>query len=320
MRERTIVGTDVKVTELAFGGASLGNLYKKTTDEDATSAVEAAWDCGIRYFDTAPHYGLGLSERRLGRALSQYPREEFVVSTKVGRIIVPHESPTEWDDQNFRVPGTLRREWDFSRDGILRSVQASLERLDTDYIDIAFLHDPDVFGVDGAAIEGAATLLELRDEGVIRAVGIGSNDAAEIADLFDATDIDTAMVAGRYTLLEQRGADAIFEAAGDRSIIAVGVFNSGLLSTPHPTPGARYNYETASQETLEDALELAAIADRNGITLPHAAIQFPLLNPRVASVAIGMRTAAQVHANTELYSTQVATQVWDDYRSNGRLS
>ena len=319
MRERTIVGTQVAVTELAFGGASLGNLYKETTESDAAAAVDAAWKCGIRYFDTAPHYGLGLSERRLGRALAQHPRGEFVVSTKVGRIVVPNENPTQWDDQNFRVPGTFRREWDFSRDGILRSIEASLERLGIDQIDIVYLHDPDVSGIPGAAFEGAATLLELREQGVVRAVGIGSNDASAIVELLAETDIDTAMVAGRYTLLEQRGADAIFDAAGDRSIIAVGVFNSGLLSTPHPAQGARYNYEEAPPETLQQALELAAIADRNGITLPHAAVQFPLLNPRVASVAIGMRTAEQVNTNAELYSTQVASDVWDDYRRSGYL-
>lgn len=320
MRERLIHGTDVLLTELAFGGASLGNLYTVTSDADAVASVDQAWASGIRYFDTAPHYGLGLSERRLGAALAGFTRSEYVLSTKVGRLIVPNENPTDLDDNGFAVPGDLRREWDFSRDGVLRSVEASLERLGTDYIDILYLHDPDASGIPDAAATGAAALIELRDQGVVRAVGIGSNSADAVAELFRETDINLAMLAGRYTLLEQDGADAVFEAAGDRSIVAVGVFNSGLLSTARPAPGAKYNYEPAPAEVIARANRLADIAEANGATLPQTAVAFALRNPQVASIAIGMRTAAQVLGNAALLENEPAASVWSDLREAGLLN
>lgn len=309
MRTRKIARTDVDLTEIGFGAASIGNLYRGTSDAEAQGAVEQAWQSGIRYFDTAPHYGLGLSERRLGRALGQFPREELVVSTKVGRLLVPNESPTDSDGM-FHVPGTLRREWDFSRDGILRSLEASLERLDMDYVDILLLHDPDQSGIPGAADVGAKTLIELRDEGVVRAVGIGSNDANAVTQAFERTDIDVAMLAGRYTLLEQHGADAVFQAAAGRSVIAVGVFNSGLLSKPRPEPDSMYNYEPADQAQLAAAVRLADLAERHGASLPQAALAFPLLKAEVAGIAIGMRTAEQVRANVELYQNRPDPEFW----------
>ena len=319
MRDRLVHGSDVRLTELAFGGASLGNLYAPTPDSDVVESIEQAWASGIRYFDTAPHYGLGLSERRLGAALSERPRAEYVLSTKVGRLIVPHENPTPLDDQGFVVPGDLRREWDFSRDGVLRSVDSSLERLGTDYIDILYLHDPETSGHHRATEIGAAALIELREQGVARLVGIGSNSAYAVAKCFRESDIDLAMLAGRYTLLEQDGADAVFEAAGDRSIVAVGVFNSGLLSTARPKPGAMYDYAPAPQELIDRANRLADVAEANGVTLPQAAVAFPLRNPQVVSVAIGMRTAAQVRANVELLDHAPGAGVWADLEAAGLL-
>ncbi|WP_439593795.1 aldo/keto reductase [Microbacterium sp.] len=311
MRTREIADTGVMLTELGFGAASIGNLYRETTEEEAAGAVAAAWQSGIRYFDTAPHYGLGLSERRLGQALKELPRESLVVSTKVGRLLEPHHAPTESDGM-FKVRGDLKRVWDFSRDGILRSLEASLLRLGLDYVDVLLLHDPDQSGIAGAAETGAETLLELRDEGVVRAVGIGSNSADAVADAFRRTDIDVAMLAGRYTLLEQQGADAVFEAAARRSIISVGVFNSGLLSKPRPELGAMYNYEPAGAEQLDAAIRLATIAEVHGATLPQAAVAFPLLRPEVAGIAIGMRTAEQVRANVELYENGPHPSFWEE--------
>ena len=310
MRDRLVHGTDVRLSEIAFGGASLGNLYSVTSEADAAASVREAWGCGIRYFDTAPHYGLGLSERRLGSLLAEYPRGEYVISTKVGRLIVPNERPTEFDDDGFIVPGDQRREWDFSRDGVLRSVEESLARLGTDYIDVLYLHDPDASGIPDAATTGAAALIELRDQGVVRAVGIGSNSADAVAQLFRESDIDLAMLAGRYTLLEQRGADEVFEAAGERSIVAVGVFNSGLLSTPRPKPNAMYNYQPAPAELIDRANRLADTAEAHGATLPQAAIAFPLRHPQVASIAIGMRNPGQVASNVALYESGVDESAW----------
>jgi D-threo-aldose 1-dehydrogenase len=309
MKTREIARTGVSLTALGFGAASIGNLYRETTDHEAREAVAQAWESGIRYFDTAPHYGLGLSERRLGAALSAFPRSEIVVSTKVGRLLEPNDSPTESDGM-FKVPGALKRVWDFSRDGILRSLEASLTRMNMDYVDILFLHDPDQSGIEGAAEIGAQTLIELRDEGVVRAVGIGSNDAGAVAELFRRSDIDVAMLAGRYTLLEQDGANDVFAAANGRSIIAVGVFNSGLLSKPRPERGSMYNYEPAPDDKIDEAFHLADLAEKHGTTLPHAALAFPLLRPQVAGIAIGMRTAEQVRANVKLYEQPPGVSFW----------
>lgn len=195
------------LTEIGFGGAQIGNLHRAIRDDTARAAVDAAWDAGIRYFDTAPHYGLGLSERRLGAALRERARSEYVISTKVGRLLVDApESADRLDDDGFAVPATLRRQWDFSRDGIRRSVEQSLERLGLDSIDIAYLHDPDAHW-DAASTTGVAALAELRDEGVIGAFGAGMNQAAMLADFVERCDVDIVMVAGRYTLLD----DAVAE-------------------------------------------------------------------------------------------------------------
>lgn len=320
MHSRAVGSRGIRLTELSFGAASLGNLYSETSDEDAAAAVAQAWSLGIRYFDTAPHYGLGLSERRLGAALAAYPRDEVVISTKVGRLLVPNVPASEWDDDLFRVPGTLRREWDFSRDGILRSVEDSLARLGTDHIDILYLHDPETSGIVGAAQTGATALIELREQGVVGAVGIGSNSASAVAELFRQSDIDIAMLAGRYTLLEQRGADEVFESAGDRAVVAVGVFNSGLLSLARPPADAHYNYGQAPTEMIARANDLADIVEAHGAILPQAALAFPLRNPLVASVAIGMRTAAQVTRNVGLLEAGISPDVWRDLKSAGLLT
>ena len=319
MHSRELPGTSLRLTELSYGASTLGNVFRVTTDEESHDAVRAAWERGIRYFDTAPHYGLGLSERRLGAALAEFPRDEVVISTKVGRLLVPNPSPTERDDDIFEVPGDLTRQWDFSRDGILRSIEGSLERLRTDRIDVLYLHDPDISGLDGAAELGAKTLIELREEGVVGAVGIGSNSAAAISELFERTDIDLAMVAGRYTLLEQHGAERLFEAAGHRSIVAVGVFNSGLLATPRPRADAHYDYAEPPVELIARANALADVAERHGVTLPQAAIAFPLRHPQVSSVAIGMRSAEQVVRNVDLYNSPVPEALWEDLVTEGLL-
>ncbi|MHA7270706.1 aldo/keto reductase [Arthrobacter sp. HLT1-20] len=310
MKSNNIVGSAVHVTELGFGAAGLGNLQTSITDADAAQAVEQAWTEGIRYFDTAPHYGLGLSERRLGAALGDKPRDEFVVSTKVGRLLLPHDAPTERDNNIFEVPGDFKRVWDFSRDGILRSVEASLERLGLDRIDILYLHDPDVSGDPNATQTGAKALIELREQGVLDAVGIGSNSSAAVVHAFKTTDIDTAMLAGRYTLLERHGADEVFAAAGERSVIMASPFNSGILARPRPLPGAFMDYAPAPASVLAEANRLADLAERFGGTLPQAALQFPLRPEQVASVVVGMRRAPQVTSNVELLGRALPDEFW----------
>lgn len=309
----------MRVSRIGFGAASLGNLYRETSDEEASGAVSAAWDAGIRYFDTAPHYGLGLSERRLGEALAARPRHEAVISTKVGRLLVPNPHPTGVDD-GFVVPDDLMRQWDFSRDGVLRSLEGSLERLGTDRVDIVFVHDPDAFG-EGAAREALVTLRELRDQGVVGAIGVGTNETHQLGALFDERLIDVAMLAGRYTLLEQPGLDTVLEPAqrAGASVIAVGVYNSGLLSAPRPGPDAVYNYLPAPPEVLKRVHRIADTCEQHGVTLPDAALAFPLQHPAVAGIALGMRTADQVRDNLRRVSVAVPDGLWRALAAQGLI-
>lgn len=310
MTPRTLGATDVRVSTLGFGAASLGNLYRETTDAEAAGAIEAAWTGGIRYFDTAPHYGLGLSERRLGRELAGRPRDEFTVSTKVGRLLVPNPAPTG-RDEGFAVPDDLVREWDFSRDGVLRSLEGSLHRLGLDRVDVLYVHDPDAFS-DASAREALATLAELRAQGVVGAIGVGTNQTYQLGELFAEGLIDVAMLAGRYTLLEQGGLDTVLEpalAAGG-SVIAVGVYNSGLLAANRPPANATYDYVEAPAALLARANRLADVAEQFGVTLPVVAAQFALKHPAVAGIALGMRTAAQVDDNLARLATPVPDELW----------
>ncbi|MDO9397956.1 MAG: aldo/keto reductase, partial [Herbiconiux sp.] len=239
-----------------------------------------------------------------------HARDDYVLSTKVGRLLVPNEHPTGLDP-DFVVPDTLRRQWDFTRDGILRSIEQSLDRLGTDRLDIVYAHDPDQFG-EQAAWQAAETLTELRDQGVIGARGVGTNDAGQLAELFAADAIDVAMLAGRYTLLEREAALPALEAAvaHGKSIVAVAVFNSGLLATNRPAPDARYDYGPVPPALLERTNALADRCEASGITLPQAAIAFPLRHPAVVNVTLGMRTAEQVARNVDLYEAGTPDDFW----------
>jgi D-threo-aldose 1-dehydrogenase len=310
---RPLGSTNLRLTEIAFGAASIGNLYRTTTDDEASNAVARAWDAGIRYFDTAPHYGLGLSERRLGGALAAYPREEYVVSTKVGRLLERNFHPTPRDSEGFDVPGDLRRVWDFSRDGVRRSLDESLQRLGMDHVEIVYAHDPDQFR-EGAARQGLDALAELRSQGVVRAIGVGTNSVDELSPLLRDGLIDVAMLASRYTLLEQGGLRSVLQPAleAHASIVAAGVFNTGLLSNAWPASNAMYDYDQAPPDLVARARQLAIVCERHATTLPQAAIAFPLLHPAVSSVAIGMRTPEQVDSNVARYTSGVPTALWAD--------
>jgi D-threo-aldose 1-dehydrogenase len=214
------------LSELSLGCAQLGNMYREVADADARSTVDTAWELGLRYLDTAPHYGLGLSERRLGAALASRPREAYVLSSKVGRMLEPVDIVDGLDDQGFVVPATHRRRWDFSREGIRRSLEESLERLGLDRLDIVYLHDPDAHWTEVLAT-GYATLEELRSQGIVGAIGAGMNQSAMLADLVRETDLDVVMLAGRYTLLEQEALDDLLPLCCERrvAVVAAGVFH-----------------------------------------------------------------------------------------------
>jgi D-threo-aldose 1-dehydrogenase len=302
-----------------LGAAQLGNLFRAISDEAAADTVDAAWRAGIRYFDTAPHYGLGLSEHRLGAALARYPRHEYLVSTKVGRRLEPRRDTANHQDAlGFAVPASLQRVWDFSPDGIRRTLEASLTRLGLDSVDIVYLHDPDDHW-SVASTTGIDTLVGLRDEGVVSAIGVAMNQSAMPAHFVRRYDIDVVMLAGRFTLLDQRALDDLLPAALDRRVrvVAAGVYNSGLLSEPTPRAGAMYDYRPAQVELLDRARRLAVVCEAHGVDLPTAALQFPRLHPGVTSVLVGAESAQQVQVNVARWATTVPDALWPELISDG---
>ncbi|MFF8392470.1 aldo/keto reductase [Streptomyces sp. NPDC016172] len=320
MRTVPLGGSTVRVSALALGCAALGNLLHPVTDEDAHATVEAAWDAGVRTFDTAPHYGLGLSERRLGAALRDRPRDTYTLSTKVGRLLVPHPEGGAEDDlaHGFAVPAAHRRVWDFSADGVLRSLEASLERLGLDRVDVALLHDPDDHA-EQALREAYPALERLRAEGVIGAIGVGMNQSALPARFLRETDIDVVLLAGRYTLLEQDSLTELLPeaTARGRSVVIGGVFNSGLLTAPRP--GATYDYAPAPQPVLDRALRLLEVCERHGVPLRAAALRFPFGHPAVTSVLTGARSPQEVRDTVEQLRRPIPDALWEELRTEGLL-
>lgn len=311
--------TGTELTELGFGAAQLGNLFRETTDDEAQRAVNAAWEEGLRYFDTAPHYGLGLSEHRLGRALGETPRDRFALSSKVGRLLVDSpESADRLDDDGFVVPASTRRVWDFSRDGILRSVEQSLARLGTDRLDIAYLHDPDDHW-ETASTTGVDALVELREQGVVGAIGAGMNQSAMLAEFVRRTDVDVVMVAGRFTLLDPSALGDLLPVAAERGVgvVAAAVYNSGLLSSETIDPTAHFDYGSAPAEVIERARRIAEICRDHGVSLPAAAIQYPLRHRAVVSVVTGMRTEDHVRSTVDRYRADIPEALWEELDAAG---
>ncbi|ARJ05265.1 oxidoreductase [Cnuibacter physcomitrellae] len=318
MRHRAL-RTGESLTEIGFGAAQLGNLFRETDDATSQAAVDTAWDAGIRYFDTAPHYGLGLSERRLGHALHARPRTEYVLSTKVGRLLEPDPSGSgRQDDEGFVVPATLRRRWDFSRDGILRSLEGSLERLGLDRVDVVYLHDPDEHW-DAASTTGVDTLVELRDQGVVGAIGAGMNQAAMLTEFVRRTDVDVVMVAGRLTLVDQTALQELLPLALERgvSVVAAAAYNSGLLSSAVVPDDAVFDYGPAPASVVQRARAVARVCDRHGVTLPDAAVQYALRHPAVASVVLGCRTPDHVRSTVSRAATEIPEEMWRELDDEG---
>ncbi|MFF1571670.1 aldo/keto reductase [Leifsonia sp. NPDC058292] len=314
----------LSVGPIGYGVAALGNLYAPRPDDVWPECVPAAWQAGIRYFDTAPHYGLGLAEERLGEGLRELPRDEFVLSTKVGRVLEPNPDyrPGDTDIANlFAVPATLRRRFDFSRDGVLRSVEDSLTRLGLDRIDVLFVHDPDEH--EREALDGAFPALEeLRSQGVIRSYGAGMNQSAILTRFVERTDLDIVMCAGRYTLLDPSAEADLLPAARERgvSVAVAAVFNSGILATDRPASTATFDYGAAPADLVARTERIADVADAYGVTVPQLAVQFPLRHPAVSTVVLGADSPAQITRNAALADVAVPGDLWAELEDSGLIS
>ena len=299
---------------LGFGAANLGNLYRAVSDERCWAILEAAWAAGIRYFDTAPHYGLGLSERRLGAFLRTKPRGDYVLSTKVGRLLRPNpEGAGTLDlDNDFAVPADLRRQWDLSADGMERSLDESLERLGVEGVDLLYLHDPERHDLDQGMREALPGLARMRDRGDVGAIGVGSMDTDALLASARSGLVDVLMVAGRYTLADQPALrDVIPECESHGiGIAAAAVFNSGLLATDNPGADARFDYGETAPDLLARVRSIAAVCEEFGVSLPTAALHYPLRHPSVRSVVIGSSTPEQITQNAARMSSSVPDALW----------
>src|SRR5437588_188602 len=305
--------TRVSVTRLGLGTAPLGGLFSPVAEEEARATIEQAFAAGLRFFDTAPLYGHGLAEQRLGRVLASKPRVEFVLATKVGRLLragAPPDPSQFYQGKPFYA-GTplLNPVFDFSYDGVMRSVDESLSRLGLDHVDVLLIHDPDSHYEE--ALAGAYRALDrLRSDGSISAVGAGMNQAEMLVRFAREANFDCFLLAGRYTLLDRVGADELLPLCLERGIavIAGGVFNSGILAGP--TPDAHYNYRPAPRDLVRRALELKAICERHGVDLKSAALQFPLRHAAIPAVLSGCRSVAELEQNLELFEARLPDDLW----------
>ncbi len=314
----TIGSTDVRITRLGLGTSPLGGWPSPMTEELAQATIRAAWSEGLRYFDTAPLYGYGQAETWLGQALQTEARRDFTILTKVGLLL--REPDTAEEHSFFHGTTTSKRPvWDFSYEGVKRSLGESLERMGVDSVDIVLLHDPDDHldeALDGAYV----ALHELRSEGVIRAIGAGTTSPESLAYLIRRGDFDCVLVAGRYTLLDQSALDELLPLSAEKgvSVIVGGVYNSGILVDP--TPPATYDYVDASEEVTQRAFAIRDLCRQYGVDLAAAAIQFPLAHPAVAGVVIGARSPAEIRQNVELMRADIPQSLWLDMRDQGLLA
>lgn len=298
----------LSVTRMMFGAAPIAGLFTPVTEADAQATLEAAWAAGIRAFDTAPHYGAGLSEQRLGAFLAGQPRSEYLLSTKVGRLLAADGG--DEDAAGFYGVPRRRRVRDYSRDGVLASLEASLTRLGTDRVDVALIHDPDDHARQ-ALDQAYPALAQLRSEGVIGAVGFGMNQAPLLEWFVAQADLDCVLVAGRYSLLDTRAGESLLPACLDRGVAVLvgGVFNGGILADPGP--GATFDYQPAPAELLERARRLQAACAEYGLPLPAVALQFVLRHPAVTAAVVGARSPAEVAVDTGYMEADVPEELWE---------
>jgi D-threo-aldose 1-dehydrogenase len=321
LQETVRVGTtELQVPRIGIGTASLGNFLAPLSDEAADAALSAAVERGLRYFDTAPLYGHGLAEQRVGRAVAKIDRANAIVSTKVGRLLrsdAPRDESQYHDGEPFYkdVPanGPI---WDFSYSGIMTSVVESLKRLDTGRVDMLLLHDPDEH-YEAASTTGYQALAALRSQGVVSAIGAGMNQSAMLARFVDECDLDVVLCAGRYTLLEQGALDDLMPACERTatSVVIGGVFNSGVLVAP--TEGALYNYVQAPDDVIDRARRIRAVCERFDVPIAAAALQFPLAHPKVSTVLIGFRTVEELNDDLAWLDVAIPGELWDELRRDG---
>jgi D-threo-aldose 1-dehydrogenase len=315
--------TDFGFGALSYGAANVGNLYRALSDDQAHAVLEAAWNAGIRYFDTAPHYGLGLSERRLGEFLATKPRREYKISSKVGRLLRANpDGRGRLDTENdFVVRADLARAWDFSADGIRRSLDESLARLGLESIDILYLHDPEKYDLALGISTAIPALAALRDEGLVAGIGVGSMSVPALLQSLRSDALDLLMVAGRFTLLEQPALAEVIPECRRRGVgvVNASVFNSGLLASNDLGAHSRYEYGDVPSDLLGRAREIAGICAQYEVELPTAALQYTLREPAVRTVVVGGSTPEQVRQNAERMTVPISEEMWLTLAAKGLI-
>ncbi|MDE3177049.1 MAG: aldo/keto reductase [Pseudomonadota bacterium] len=319
---------DVEVTAFSLGLAPIGNFLKPISDAESDAMIQTAWAAGVRYYDTAPLYGHGLSELRAGHSLRWKNRDDYILSTKVGRTLTPARRSTidfaPWVDG---APFTV--EFDFSYDATMRGFEQSLHRLGLERVDIAFIHDPDVFShgperqpeAFRQAMEGSwRALAKLRDEKVVKAIGVGCNEWQVCHEALKLRDFDCFLLAGRYTLLEQEALDAFLPLCQQRgaAVVVGGGFNSGILATG-ARPGAKYNYAPAPAPIMDKVAKIEQVCAAHGVPLPAAALQFVIAHPAIASFVAGTRNVQQLQQNLDWFNQPIPREFWSDLKRQGLL-
>jgi D-threo-aldose 1-dehydrogenase len=312
MAHNTVVTlkSGLQIPEFGIGTSAFGGLFASVSESAVQEVISTSMQLGLNYFDTAPHYGMGSAEVRLGRNTDHLPRNSFIVSTKVGRLIVPSERLDDpgWENSTPSV----ERIFDFSAGGIERSLTESLERLNMESVEMVFVHDPDG-AADQAIAEAYPVLERLRAQGIVKAIGVGITSNEIPTRFINETDIDVVLIALRYTLLDQSAATDLLPAALKKgvSVIAGGVFNSGILTDPKA--GATFNYEVASPEVLARAQNIEKFFIERGVSLAQAALQYPMRHPAISAILVGCRNGDEVKKNVELYNRSISEEIWDEF-------
>lgn len=312
-----------ELPRLGYGAANVGNLYRALSDEESDDILNAAWDAGIRYFDTAPHYGLGLSEQRLGAFLRTKPRQDFVVSTKVGRLLRPSPETAGTLDlaHDFAVPADTKRVWDLTADGIRRSVEESLERTGLDRFDILYLHDPERHDLTAGIAEAIPALVALREEGAVSSIGVGSMSTDALLASAETGALDLLMIAGRFTLADQSALAEVVPACrrAGTGIVNAAVFNSGLLARENPGADSRFDYGEVPAELLARVTAIAEICREFGVSLPTAALQYPMRESAVVSTVVGGSKPSHVIQSAERVAEEVPEELWSTLADRGLI-